>query len=116
MIHCRYGRQLHFFGPAHGFDLGLPAGGRRAAVTAFEIDHLQRLPSPEILRAGAIGMLTKPPVNIRGNPGIERIVRAADDVHLPVHGLAPANRAVRLVSLRLALRFLTAIPRALGGR
>ena len=83
-------------------------------MVVFEIDYLQRLSAPEILSATPPSMLLEPPVNIRGYPGIERVVGAVYHVDLPVHIASPARRAVKLVSLRLELRFLTAIASAFG--
>lgn len=49
-------------------------GGGSAAVVVFPIDHLQRLPPPEILGPLPLGVLAKSPFNIRSDPGIERLV------------------------------------------
>jgi hypothetical protein len=59
-------------------------------------------------------MLKKTPLNIRGDPGIYRIVGTEYHVDLPFHRYSPAIRTASIVSRLLAFRFLTAIASALG--
>lgn len=83
-------------------------------MSFFEIDNLQRLPSTEILGTFTICVLTESTVNISCDTRVERYIGAENDVDLPVHSSAPAIRTDSLVSLRLDLRFLTAIAKTLG--
>jgi len=83
-------------------------------MAVFEIDHPQRLPSPKELGSPTLSVLSEPSFNIGGDPGIEGVVRTEDDVDLPVHRHLPLIRSASLVSLRLDVRFLTAIANALG--
>jgi hypothetical protein len=43
-------------------------------VTVFEIDNLYGMPSPKILGTFAFYMFDETSVDIRGNPGVERII------------------------------------------
>ena len=83
-------------------------------MAVLEIDHPQRLPSPKVFGSPTLFVLAEPSFHIRGDPGVEGFVRTEDDVDLPVHCHVPAIRAASLVSLRLDLRFMTAMASALG--
>ena len=100
--------------PVHGLDLCLSPGSARATVAVFEINHLYRLSSPKVLGPSTLLVLAESSFHIRGDPGVEGVVRTEDDVNLPVHCHEPAIRAASLVSLLLDFRFLTAMANALG--
>ena len=61
-----------------------PAGGAPAVAT-FEKDHLHWLTTAKILGATPLGVLTEAPFNIGGDAGIQRVIRAKNDVYMPFH-------------------------------
>ena len=81
------GNQSGFLVTCHPLDLQLSAAGGTASVTGLHVGHFQRAASPEVLGTAPVAMLQKTPLRIDGDPGVQRIIRAEDDVHVPGHGL-----------------------------
>jgi hypothetical protein len=73
-----------FVGAFQILDGALPLARGTSVVPAFKIDEFLRLAAPEILGAAPGCMLPHPPLYIGGNPGIERVVRAKNDIDMPV--------------------------------
>lgn len=56
-------------------------------MVVFEIDYLQRLPTPKIFGANPRGMLLEPALNICGDSCVESVIGTEDDIDAPVHAL-----------------------------
>ena len=80
-------------------------------MVVFEINHPQGLPTPEELGTAALFVLKEPSLDIRGDPGVEGVVGAEDDVDLPVHSsIFPAGVGWMLVSSSPSTRSCTCPP------
>src|SRR6185369_3556129 len=66
-------------------DFGLPPGRAAPGVPALGIHDPDRPATPEILRSLPFRMLAEASFRVNGNAGVERVVRAENDVDLPVH-------------------------------
>ena len=69
----------------HLLDLGLSPGSRAVCMTGFKIQSFYRLAPSKILGSASSGMLGETLVKIGGDPRIEGVVGAKNDVDLPVH-------------------------------
>lgn len=79
--------EAQFFLAAEFLDGGFTLTGAAAVVIIFAVNHGQRLAAIEILGAAAkVAVLSKTPLQVGSDPGIQRAIVAADDVDLPIHG------------------------------
>jgi hypothetical protein len=83
-IHRRV-QQIDLVAAGQLLDGRLPPAGTAATVPALEVDHLHRAAPAEIPGAPAVGMLSVTPGEVIGDPRVERGIRAANDIDLPVH-------------------------------
>jgi hypothetical protein len=78
--------EAQFLLAAEFLDGGFALTGAAAVMTIFTVNHFQRFAAIEIFGATAkIAVLPETPFQVGGNPGVQRVIVASDDVDLPVH-------------------------------
>jgi len=91
--------EAQFLLAAEFLDGGFTLTSAAAVVTIFAVNHGQRLAAIEIFGAAAkVAVLPEAPLQVGGDPGVQRAIVAADDVDLPIHDPGvrtslPARRA-----------------------
>jgi len=55
-------------------------------MSGLDINQLFGLPAAKVFSALTALMLIKAPGDIEGDPGIQRVIGAKNDVNLPIHG------------------------------
>src|SRR5215210_4348291 len=83
-------------------DADLLAHGLRTSPELAGVHELDRQPTARVAARGAREVLSQPPFGVRGPPAVERVIRAAQEVHERRHArrdnrtpgrmVAPANR------------------------
>ena len=78
--------EAQFLLAAEFLDGGFTLTGAAAVMTIFAVNHGQRLAAIEILGAAAkVAVLPEAPLQVGGDPGVQRVIVAADDVDRPIH-------------------------------
>ena len=77
--------QLEFPSARVFFYCRFPAAGRAACVAILNIDHPFGAVNTKELGTASVQMLRKTPLNIIGDPGVERIIAALNDINRPIH-------------------------------